>query len=83
MQHFTTKIFKASVLKPTTLEPSEIGKKIWQSTAMIFFNNSLIKIGRPTTKRIYKIFETNSMYLTILILIHLNKDKFNQNRTDC
>ena len=60
-------------------------RKIRQSSTLLTFRNSLIKIGRPVPKPVYNIHNPNGLKLLTRLrlgLSHLNKHKFNHNLKD-
>ena len=61
-------------------------RKIRQSSTLLNFRNSLIKIGRSAPKPVYNIHNSNGLKLMTRLrlgLSHLNEHKFNHNFKDC
>ena len=60
-------------------------RKIRQSSTLLTFRNSLLKIGRPVPKPVYNIHNPNGINLLTRLrlgLSHLNEHKFNHNFKD-
>ena len=78
--------FKYSYFPHTILEWNKLDMQIRRSESFLSFKNSLLKIGRPTAKLIYKIHNPIGLkFLTRLRLglSQLNKHKFKHNFQDC
>ena len=81
-----TDAFKYSFSPSTILEWNKLERKIRQSSTLLTFRNSLLKIGRPVPKPVYNIHNPNSLKLLTRLrlgLSHLNEHKFNHNFKDC
>ena len=81
-----TDAFKYSFFPSTILEWNKLERKIRQSSTLLTFRNSLLKIGRPAPKPVYNIHNPNGLKLLTRLrfgLSHLNEDKFNHNFKDC
>ena len=81
-----TDVFKYSFFPSTILEWNKLDRKIRQSSTLLTFRNSLLKMGRPTPKPIYNIHNPNGLKLLTRLrlgLSHLNEHKFNHNFKDC
>ena len=80
-----TDAFKYSFFPSTILEWNKLERKIRQSSTLLSFRNSLLKIGRPVPKPVYNIHNPNSLKLLTKLrlgLSQLNEHKFNQNFKD-
>ena len=69
-------------LPSTLLEWDKLDRRISQSTTMLIFKNALLKIGRPTSKPVYYIHDSNGLKLVTRLrlgLNHLNEHQFNNN----
>ena len=81
-----TDAFKYSFFPSTILEWNKLERKIRQSSTLLTFRNSLLKIGRPVPKPVYNMHNPNSLKLLTRLrlgLSHLNEHKFNHNFKDC
>ena len=81
-----TGAFKYSFIPSTILEWNKLDRKIRQSSTLLTFRNSLIKIGRSAPKPVYNIHNSNGLKLMTRLrlgLSHLNEHKFNHNFKDC
>ena len=81
-----TDAFKYSFSPSTILEWNKLERKIRQSSTLLTFRNSLLKIGRPVPKPVYNMHNPNSLKLLTRLrlgLSHLNEHKFNHNFKDC
>ena len=81
-----TDAFKYSFFPSTILEWNKLERKIRQSSTLLTFRNSLLKIGRPVPKPVYNIHNPNGINLLTRLrlgLSHLNEHKFNHNFKDC
>ena len=61
-------------------------RKVSQSSTLLTFRNSLLKIGRLPPKLVYNMYNPNALKLMTrlrLRLSHLNEEKFNHNFEDC
>ena len=80
-----TDAFKYSFFPSTILEWNKLERKIRQSSTLLSFRNSLLKISRPVPKPVYNIHNPNSLKLLTRLrlgLSQLNEHKFNQNFKD-
>ena len=73
-----TDIFRYSFFQSTIMEWNKVDIAIRRSESLPSFRYSLLKLGRPTAKQIYHIFNLISLKLTRLRLSlgHLNEHKF-------
>ena len=81
-----TDAFKYSFFPSTILEWNKLERKIRQSSTLLTFRNSLLKIGRPVPKPVYNIHNPNGLKLLTRLrlgLSHLNEHKFNHNFKYC
>ena len=58
-----TDAFKYSFFPSTILEWNKLERKIRQSSTLLTFRNSLLKIGRPVPKPVYNIHNPNGLKL--------------------
>ena len=81
-----TDAFKYSFFPSKKLEWNKLERKIRQSSILLTFRNSLLKIGRHAPKPVYKIHNANVLKLLTRLrlgITHLNEQKFNHNFKDC
>ena len=81
-----TDAFKYSFFPSKKLEWNKLERKIRQSSILLTFRNSLLKIGRHAPKPVYKIHNANVLKLLTRLRLgisHLNEQKFNHNFKDC
>ena len=78
--------FKYSFVPSTILEWNKLERKIRQSSTLLTFRNSLLKIGRHAPKLVYNIHNANSLKLLTRLrlgLSCLNEHEFNHNFKAC
>ena len=81
-----TDAFKYSFFPSTILEWNKLERKIRQSSTLLTFRNSLLKIGRHAPKLVYNILNANSLKLLTRLrlgLSCLNEHEFNHNFKAC
>ena len=68
------------------MEWNKLDVTLRKSEFLPYFRNALLKVGRPTTKRIYNIHNPISLKLLTRLrlgLSHLNEDKFKYKFRNC
>ena len=88
LQHFTLELTLSNTLffPSTILEWNKLDRQTKQSSTLLTFRNSPLKIGQLAPKSVYNIHNPNGLKLLTrfrLGLSHLNEHKFNCNFKDC
>ena len=81
-----TIIFKYSYFPGTIMEWNNLVVELSKPGSLPYFKNALLKVGWPTDKLIYNIYNLISLKLLIRLrlgLNHLNEHKFKHNFYDC
>ena len=82
LQHFTVELMQVLFFSSAILEWNKLERKIRQSSTLLTFRNSFLKIGRPAPKPVYNIHNPNDLKLLTRLRFgfsHLSDHKFNLN----